>query len=155
MLTSINSHLGSIPCVLIFSHISERDGPAMLRIIAQTLQEHSVTIDHLILTTYQERLDEQQSIGEPQIAITLSAWPDFVLDRPFKIFQGCFLQEIQQEYVSAWRVFQPSADVSVEPTVEEALSLAKGFNQGQGVLALVTGSLYLVGTALRLLEPST
>lgn len=50
--------------------------------------------------------------------------------------------------------FQPHAKVSVEPTVEGALSLAKASDQGKGVHTLITGSLYLVGSALRLLEPS-
>ena len=127
----------------------------MLCIIAKTLQEHNVVIDHLILSTYQERLDGQECLGELRLTITPGASSDFALDRPFKKSQTLLSEEMQQEYVTAWRGFQPSAKVSVEPTVEGALSLAKASDQGQGILTLITGSLYLVGSALRLLEPST
>ena len=48
----------------------------MLRTIARTLQEHDVVINHLILSTYQERLDGQADIGELKIVITFSIWPD-------------------------------------------------------------------------------
>lgn len=75
-LTQLSSHLGAIPRILIFSHISQRDGAAMLRTIAGTLQEHGVVINHLILSTYQERLDGQGDIGELRIIITRSTWPD-------------------------------------------------------------------------------
>ena len=44
----------SVPRILIFSHISDRDGAALLRLIAQTLKERNVSIQHLILSTYDE-----------------------------------------------------------------------------------------------------
>ena len=47
----------SVPRILIFSHISDRDGAALLRSIAKTLQERGILIQHLILSTYDERLD--------------------------------------------------------------------------------------------------
>ncbi len=53
----------SIPRVLVFSHISERDGAAFLRTIAKTLQENDVSVDYLIITTYEERLDGTQDLG--------------------------------------------------------------------------------------------
>ena len=43
--------------ILIFSHISDRDGASLLKIIAKTLQERGILIQHLILSTYYERLD--------------------------------------------------------------------------------------------------
>jgi len=49
--------------VLIFSHISERDGAAILRTVAKTLQENDVSVDHLVITTYEERLDGTQDLG--------------------------------------------------------------------------------------------
>ena len=54
---------GSIPRILVFSHISERDGAAMLKSIAKTLRERDVIIDQLILSTYEERLDGKTPIG--------------------------------------------------------------------------------------------
>ena len=44
----------SVPRILIFSHISERDGAALLKLIAQTLKERNTSIQHLILSTYDE-----------------------------------------------------------------------------------------------------
>jgi len=49
--------------VLIYSQISERDGAAMLRTIAKTLQENDVSIDCLVITTYEERLDRTKDAG--------------------------------------------------------------------------------------------
>ena len=47
----------SVPRILIFSHISDRDGAALLKLIAQTLMERDVSIQHLILSTYDETLN--------------------------------------------------------------------------------------------------
>ena len=57
-------HLGSVPRVLIFSHISERDGAAILQALAKTLRENDVLMDHLIISTYEERLDGTKGSGE-------------------------------------------------------------------------------------------
>ena len=43
--------------ILIFSQLSERDGTAILRCAAKTLQESGLQIQHVILTTYEERQD--------------------------------------------------------------------------------------------------
>ena len=43
--------------IVIFSHISERDGAALLRCVAHTLKDIDLQIDHLILSTYNERKD--------------------------------------------------------------------------------------------------
>lgn len=64
-----------------------------------------------------------------------------------------FAEEMQQHYIEAWKEYQPDAKVSVEVTVEGALSLARAVDRGRGMHTLITGSLYLVGSALRLLEP--
>ena len=65
-----------------------------------------------------------------------------------------FAEELQQHYIQAWREYQPDAEVSVELTVEGALGLARAMDRGAGMHTLITGSLYLVGSALRLLESS-
>ena len=61
--------------------------------------------------------------------------------------------EMQRQYTQAWREYWPDTGVSVELTVEGALSLARASDRGAGIHTLITGSLYLVGSALRLLEP--
>ena len=50
----------------------------------------------------------------------------------------------------------PGANISIEPTIEGALNLARRVgDQDNGMQALVTGSLHLVGSALSLLQPNT
>ena len=55
--------------VLIFSHISDRNGASMLRIIAETLRDCGIGISHVILSTYKEKLDNNlrpgKSVEEP------------------------------------------------------------------------------------------
>ena len=58
----------SVPRILIFSHISDRDGAALLRLIAQTLKERNISIQHLILSTYDETLNGTPS-GSAHIAL--------------------------------------------------------------------------------------
>ena len=56
--------LSLVPRVVIFSHISERDGAAILRILAKTLRDANVSVDHLVISTYEERLDGTKDVGE-------------------------------------------------------------------------------------------
>lgn len=49
--------------ILIFSHISERDGAALLKGVARALQRGGLQIQHVILSTYEERQDGAVSIG--------------------------------------------------------------------------------------------
>lgn len=60
---------------------------------------------------------------------------------------------MQQQYIDAWKSIFPQTQTAFESTVEGALNLAKSLDKGQGTQTLVTGSLYLVGAALRILEP--
>ncbi len=55
----------SPPCtrVLIFSHISERDGAALLKGVAEALHRGGVQIQHVILSTYEEQQDGTASMG--------------------------------------------------------------------------------------------
>lgn len=56
-------HLGPVPRVVIFSHISERDGAAILRAVAKTLRGTNCSVDHLVISTYEERLDGTSNSG--------------------------------------------------------------------------------------------
>lgn len=49
--------------ILIFSHISERDGAALLKGFAEALQKSGLQIQHVILSTYDERQDGSVSVG--------------------------------------------------------------------------------------------
>lgn len=63
------------------------------------------------------------------------------------------LQDVHKEYEQAWNSIDPNAEISVEPTIEGALKLAKEIgDRGNGMQTLITGSLYLIGGALLFLE---
>ena len=83
-----------------------------------------------------------------------SLFADCTLGRCTDSNRMSFAREMQQDYIQAWREYQPGAEVSVELTVEGALSLVRAADCGAGMHTLITGSLYLVGSALRLLEPA-
>ena len=61
----------SNPRILIFSHISDRDGAGLLRLIAKTLQERGILIQYLILSTYDERLDGGTPPGGAHAALSM------------------------------------------------------------------------------------
>ncbi len=57
------------------------------------------------------------------------------------------------EYTEAWRTIDAGAQLSIEATVEEALNSARRIGlQRDGMQTLVSGSLHLVGAALRIME---
>ncbi|KAL2045242.1 hypothetical protein N7G274_002325 [Stereocaulon virgatum] len=124
--------------ILIFSQISDRDGASLLKIIAKTLQERGILIHHLILTTYHERLDG----NDP---------PD---NRCSNDLGKTFTVELQKNYVEAWRSVYSESYTAFKPSIEGALNLAQAIGaKSGGMQTLVTGSLHLVGGALRLLDP--
>ncbi|KAJ5535390.1 folylpolyglutamate synthase [Penicillium freii] len=123
--------------VLIFSHFSEeRDGVALMECLAHSLSKYNARPDHVIFTTYQERID-----GSSRIDKTIKE-----PETPFP--------DLCATYASLWKDFDNQAVVASEPTIEAALNLAKriGAQEG-GVQVFVTGSLHLVGGALNLLRP--
>lgn len=54
-----------------------------------------------------------------------------------------------------WKSIDSTAQISLEPTIEGALDLAKRIGGEQGMQTLVTGSTRLVGPALHFLGLST
>ena len=63
---------------------------------------------------------------------------------------------VQHRFEEKWKAMEPTANVRVVPTIEEALeqvrALGSGLDPNVKVDALVTGSLHLVGGALGMLE---
>ncbi|KAL9630732.1 MAG: hypothetical protein Q9164_006269, partial [Protoblastenia rupestris] len=121
--------------VLIFSHISERDGAALLRCIANTLQMHDTAVEHLIISTYKQTVD---GVSDAY--------------RCFRQPNQQFSTGMQKEYMDAWKSILPQTQATFESTIEGAINLARSLDQGTGMQILVTGSQHLVGGALRLLE---
>ena len=63
VITKSTSNATPLTRILIFSHLSERDGVALLKCIAKTLQEGGIQIQHVILSTYEENQDGSVRIG--------------------------------------------------------------------------------------------
>ena len=49
--------------ILIFSHFSARDGTALLRCIAKSLQDYNIQMQHVIFTSDDENRDGRTRIG--------------------------------------------------------------------------------------------
>uniref|UniRef100_A0A093XZ96 tetrahydrofolate synthase n=2 Tax=Talaromyces marneffei PM1 TaxID=1077442 RepID=A0A093XZ96_TALMA len=123
--------------VLIFSHYSEeRDGITLVEELARGLLENDAQPDKVIFTTYDERKD-----GTKRIDKTLK-----VPETPFP--------DVRTAYATRWEQLDPKPGLYVEPTIEDALALARDIAvEKEGLDVLVTGSLHLVGGALSLLRP--
>lgn len=60
---------------------------------------------------------------------------------------------VRKKYEEIWKKYDPHSKVHMASTIEEALELAQGIGEGnEGMQTFITGSLYLVGIALSLLE---
>ncbi len=63
--------------------------------------------------------------------------------------------DIQEGYAKIWKSIDPTAQISLEPTIEEALKLARRIgDRGDGIQTFVTGDPQLIGSALCFLEPN-
>ena len=60
----------------------------------------------------------------------------------------------QRVFADRWKQLDPSANVMLIPTIEEAINTARSLAKEDGpkLQALITGSLHLVGGALGILE---
>ena len=98
-------------------------------------------------------MDGADDVGKHWILNTLYTLLSHLrLDRCFQNTDQPFPTDLQEQYSDAWKSIFPKTQTAFEPTVEGALKLARSFDEGFGTQTLVTGSLYLVGATLRLLE---
>ena len=64
--------------------------------------------------------------------------------------------KVQKQLARTWEGIDPSTAVKVVRTIEEAVKLVREqANQGSEVMALVTGSLHLVGGFVEVIETRT
>lgn len=77
-----------------------------------------------------------------------------IIDKTIKYPDRQLSAQAQQDYGQTYHSIDQTTTISIQPTIEQALQEAKeiGVRNG-GMETLITGSLYLVGGALRLLEP--
>lgn len=63
-LTEYSSLATTVPRMMIFSHISVRDGAALLGCIANIFKSRNIRLQRLIISTYDQRLDGVNDTGE-------------------------------------------------------------------------------------------
>ena len=116
----------SVPRILIFSHISERDGAALLKLIAQTLKERNVSIQHLILSTYDETLNGTPSgsahISPYDILFRLIPLQTDVLNTPRRFS----LQSFRMNTSKSGRLSTEKVTRPLNPALRELSTLRKG-----------------------------
>ena len=94
----------------------------------------------------------------PQVVYTIflriSISADFSPDRCFVHPEMNSLSELQDDYIRVWKSVYGECQTAFESSIQGALNLAKKIgDENGGMQTLITGSLYLIGGALRLLEP--
>ncbi|RPB18924.1 hypothetical protein L211DRAFT_795314, partial [Terfezia boudieri ATCC MYA-4762] len=127
----------ALPCILIFTHISDqRDGQALLGTLASCIKNNNIRLEYVIFTTYQERQDGSKRIGKHNKYVKIPS------------------PELLALYCDIWRKIDPEAVIVSEPSIEGALNFARSIGKENGGMeTLITGSLHLVGGALNLLRP--
>ncbi|KAI5364195.1 Putative folylpolyglutamate synthetase, mur-like, catalytic domain superfamily [Septoria linicola] len=111
--------------VLVFSHMNKlRDARALLERLIFALKDSSITIDHVIFSTYDETVDA--SAERPEI---------------FEVFNDM------------WREHLPNTTIWEEPAIRSAVEQVQKLDPEHGEMhVLVTGSQYLLGPVLRQLK---
>ena len=126
----------TISRVLIYSQISDqRDSEGVLRLLAKTLNDEEANIRHVIFTTYVKS------------AVKTNGTPSF------QTSGGPFTAEDLEKYCSIWAERHAHTEISYEPLIERAIELARSLEMNCQIKhVLITGSQYLVGGALDILE---
>ena len=93
----------------------------------------------------------------PRVVHTLLSmilvYADASADRCFKHPEKVFPPELQDEYIKVWKTVYGEGHTAFESSIEGALNLAKRIgDENGGMQTLITGSLYVIGGALRLLD---
>ncbi|KAF4478695.1 Folylpolyglutamate synthase [Colletotrichum fructicola Nara gc5] len=129
----------SLPCALIFNQQSTRDAHALLKVVHESMYKTNKTRFRYVLfctnvtfKTRQSKSDLANFNVNPADLKTLQA---------------------QKEMAETWRRLDPVARVLVVPTIEDSADFMQNIGcAGTEMNVLVTGSFYLVGGLLSLLE---
>lgn len=60
---------------------------------------------------------------------------------------------MKDSYLKIWHSIFPEIQAVFEPTIEGAINIVRQHGEANGAQTLITGSLNLMGGALRVLEP--
>ena len=114
--------------VLIFSHMNKlRDARSLLESLVTALKECNAGVQHVIFSTYDEISEESSGVAE--------------------VFDA---------FAENWQHHLPDTRIWKEPTVQGAIQRARQLHtENDDLHVLVTGSQYLLGSALRQLHKKT
>ncbi|PKS08770.1 hypothetical protein jhhlp_004823 [Lomentospora prolificans] len=122
--------------ILIFSQQSNaRDPGPVVERLASSLQ--CVRIDHVIFSN----CNVQQANRSPEKEGSVND------------AQAAYYNQLRQEFVKTWERLHPQSQTHLSPDIPSAINMAMKFSEGSDSMhILVTGSLRLVGGALRYLQ---
>jgi folylpolyglutamate synthase len=114
------------------------------------LKQNGVRIQHVIFCTLKRGLDEHSTNGMNHTLKYLdSTFLISLSDSPYKIVSS----DIQKLYAETWKTLDPNAHVSIQPTIHDALELAKQIgDEAHGMQTLVTGTTRLIGSVLAIMN---
>jgi folylpolyglutamate synthase len=144
----------SVPRVLIFNQISnERDANEVLKCLAGALKP--VEIRYVVFADYDPHPLYPESHGTLQVTNPCrharSLTPGVGKNSHTASKEGGGLAK---EFIDIWNQYQPESEIFFEQDVKSALGKARELGEAAGgVETLLTGSLFLVGGALRCLRP--
>ncbi|KAJ8065303.1 hypothetical protein OCU04_005996 [Sclerotinia nivalis] len=125
--TILNCEEPGNPKVVVFAHRTRGDGGKVVESLAKALEKHRCKIKHVIFTT---DWDDTSKITDADISAMRS-------------------------YAQTWQKLSPNSSILLEPNNAAAIDLATKIGyQNHAMECLVTGSLYLAGSALRYLDPA-
>ena len=148
-----NSNTLRTPLILIFTHLSkQRDGLAVLKSLANAFVSCKFVVDHVVFTTFKDRDDGGHDNDKylSQIATSLS---DKILTAQIATSPDPAFEPVLKSYIEFWKEKYPGCTVVSKVSIDGAIRYARHVGKGTGMRTVMTGSLHLVGGALRILCP--
>ena len=142
--------------LLVFSHYSrQRDGASVFKDLAKALKDRGMTFEDIIFTTYQI---EATSITPGMFSIASSnTYGQYklltVIDRSIFPANADSSAKVLEQYAEIWKSVHAQGNVFIRPTIQQAVELVNAISeQNDAAQVLVTGSLFLVGGVLNILQ---
>ena len=127
----------------------------LLRSINESLKEARFEMHYVIFTTFEARRDGKIISGKNHtlaLIKRLRSELTAILADFYDVNRATVSEDDQNACAQIWKVFDSSAKVLLEPTIEDALDRARGLAEpGVRVQTFITGTDRLIGPALTLL----
>lgn len=126
------------PTVLIFNQQSTRDSIDLLRVVHKTVYEAGTRFQKAIFCTNLTFKDHSWKVDFVNNNVDPSELENLTL---------------QRKLADAWKELDPETEVTVAPTIEDAVDRVRSIGDGKvDIRTLITGSFHLIGGALTVLE---